>query len=186
MSLLIYTYTDEKYSIFAVPYVFFALKHNPSACVEICFDNLLDFLDKNKNALAVLEKEFPGKYHFRQATISKSSGVIPNTIRFIDPPELKSEYLYIGDIDLLIFDDIMKVHTELMNDSGLSYSNIIRKNTVLTNTPRLSGLHFCRFDDYFPLPDLSDIDLTTANDEFVLYEIMRRKGVKLSTDFNLR
>ncbi|MGN4964090.1 hypothetical protein [Aeromonas dhakensis] len=186
MNLLIYVYADEKYSMFAMPYVYFALKHNPSACVEICFDNLRDFLDKNKHALSILEREFPGKYHFRQATISKSSGIIPNTIRFIDPPELKSEYLYIGDIDLLILDDIMKIHTSLMKDSGLSYSNIIRKESVSTNYPRLSGLHFCYFDDYFPLPDLSDIDLSTANDEFVLYEIMRRKGVDLSTDFNVR
>ncbi|MFM5247445.1 hypothetical protein, partial [Aeromonas caviae] len=186
MSLLIHLYADEKYSMFAIPYVYFALKYNPSACVEICFDNLCDFLNKNQNAIDILENKFPGKFHFRQATIPKSSGVFPNTIRFIDPPELKAEYIYIGDIDLLILDDIMKVHTTLMENSGLSYSNIIRKDSIGTNAPRLSGLHFCYFDDYFPLPDLSDIDLTTANDEFVLYEIMRRKGVKLSTDFNLR
>jgi hypothetical protein len=186
MELLIYVYADEKYSMFAIPYVHFALKHNPQACVEVCFDDLESFRSKNINAIKILEEKYHGRYHFRQATILRSSGIIPNTIRFIDPPELKANYIYIGDIDLIIMDDIIATHTDLMKKSGLSYSNVIRKESINTSYPRLTGLHFCHYNDYFPLPDLSDIDLATANDEYVLYEIMKRKGVNLSPDFNIR
>lgn len=186
MELLIYVYADEKYSMFALPYVHFALKYNPLACVEVCFDDLNSFLIKNKNAIKILDEKYHGRYHFRQATILRSSGIIPNTIRFIDPPEMKANYIYIGDIDLIILDDIIATHTGLMKKSGLSYSNVVRKESINTSYPRLTGLHFCHYHDYFPLPDLSDIDLSTANDEYVLYEIMKRKGVELSLDFNIR
>lgn len=186
MKLLIYVYADEKYSIFAVPYVHFALKHNPLAHVEVCFENLELFQFQHDSSIKILEENYSGRFHFRQSTISNTSGIIPNTIRFIDPPELKSEYIYIGDIDLLIMDDIINIHEGLMHESGLSYSNIVRKESIHTGYPRLSGLHFCKYNDYLPLPDLSDIDLCTANDEYVLYEIMKRKGVELSLDFNIR
>ncbi len=186
MELLIYVYADEKYSMFAIPYVHFALKSNPLASVEVCFDDLDSFISKNSDAIKILDAQYNGRYHFRQATILRTSGVIPNTIRFIDPPELKAKYIYIGDIDLIIMDDILATHFTLMEKSGLSYSNVVRKESLNTQYPRLTGLHFCSYDDYFPLPDLSDIDLSTANDEYVLYEIMKRKGVLLSKEFNIR
>jgi len=46
----------------------------------------------------------------------------------------------------------------------------------------MSGLHFAKMDAHYPLPDISDLDLVRANDEQVLYEIIRRKGLPIKHD----
>jgi len=112
--------------------------------------------------------------------------MVPNTVRFVETPQTKCEYLYIGDIDLLVFDDVSKIHLELIEKNSLPFSNILRREYAESEAPRLSGLHFCRYDDYYPLPDLEDLDLAFENDENVLYEIMRRKGMMVPKEFQTR
>ncbi|NJK64482.1 MAG: hypothetical protein HC921_18935 [Synechococcaceae cyanobacterium SM2_3_1] len=61
--------------------------------------------------------------------------------------------------------------------NNLPFSNIIRPGTLQSEFPRLTGLHFAPFQLQYPLSDVSDISLSEANDEFLLYTIMSRKGV---------
>jgi hypothetical protein len=185
--LLFFTYADLKYDFFAVPYAYFALRNNPGAYVEICLENLDSFYSRQKPAVDMLERIFPGRALFRQAeSIKKNKAIVPNTVRFVEVPITKCEYLYIGDIDLLVFDDVLQIHLGLIAENSLPFSNILRREQANSSAPRLSGLHFCKHEDYYPLPDLQDMDLSVENDENVLYEIMRRKGLMVPLDFQTR
>jgi hypothetical protein len=185
--LLFFTYADSKYDFFAVPYAYFALRNNPHAQVEICLENVDSFFARQKTAVDALDRTFPGRVLFRQAEcIKQNKAIVPNTVRFVEVPVTKCEYLYIGDIDLLVFDDVLKIHLNLMAENSLPFSNILRREHSDSDAPRLSGLHFCKYENYYPLPDLEGLDLSLANDENVLYEIMRRKGTMVPVDFQIR
>ena len=58
-----------------------------------------------------------------------------------------------------------------MKKLGINYSNIIRPN----DPSRMSGLHFSKWDSYYPIPDLSKINLFD-NDEKILKQIVEMKG----------
>jgi SAM-dependent methyltransferase len=62
-------------------------------------------------------------------------------------------------------------------DSGLPYSNIVRDKSK-----RLSGLHFTKYDAYYPLPDIADLVQSVYNDEELLYSIVERKGFLYNND----
>lgn len=186
-NLIFFTYADRKYDFFAVPYAYFALKNNPEAIVEICFEDYLGFLDNQNEAVELLNKIFPDRFLFRQAeSVEKYKGIIPNTVRFVEKAQREAEYLYIGDIDLLVFDDVLQVHLKLINDYKLPFSNIIRVKKNESDVSRLSGLHFVKYSDYYPLPNIDDMDLATVNDENFLFECMSRKGIMVPPSFQLR
>lgn len=185
--LLFFTYADSKYDMFAVPYAYFALLNNPNSLVEICLENENLFYAKYKDAIELLELIFPKRTLFRQSTyIKNNKNVIPNTLRFVEVPKLKAKYLYIGDIDLLVFEDVCETHLDLMKTYDLPFSNILRVSSNDTKNPRLSGLHFIDYDLYYPLPDISDLNLTIENDEYVLYECMKRKNLMVPLSFQIR
>lgn len=185
--LLFFTYSDCKYDLFAIPYAYFALRNNPNSLVEISLENADKFFAKNRVALEILQKIYPSRTLFRQAkVVDKQKNIIPNTVRFIEKASLQAEYLYIGDIDLLVFDDVLRIHVDLIHKHNLPFSNILRKRPSEKDKPRLSGLHFINYDTYYPIPDLSDIDLSKENDEHVLYECMRRKGLMVNEEFQER
>lgn len=182
-SLLFYTYADKRYAIFALPYAYFALRNNPSARVEILLEDAKEFQKVYSGGIRVLNELFPHQVTFTQSRTPRNAHVIPNTIRFIEQPTSRAEYLYIGDIDIMVMDDVLDIHLSYMRKFTLPFSNVIRQASP---TPRLTGLHFCRFTDYYPLPDISDLDLSTRNDENVLYEIMRRKNLMVPSSFRHR
>ncbi|WP_127021611.1 tetratricopeptide repeat protein [Rheinheimera mangrovi] len=173
INLLFLTYADKKYEQFAIPYVWFALINNPDSFVEIKLEDEIGFRARYKDALVVLSNYFENQYAFTQSVFSTNE-VIPNTIRFLEEPSVQAKYIYIGDIDLLVFDDVLGVHTSFIDKYSLPFSNIVRD--PFAEKPRLSGLHFCSFENYYPKPDLSDLDLKNENDEHVLYLYMIRKG----------
>ncbi len=185
--ILFFTYADEKYDFFAIPYAYFALRNNPNSKVEIILANYDKFAKNNAEALDRINHLYPKRTVFRQSElIKKNKKIVPNTVSFIEKPITVSKYLYIGDIDLLILDDVMNIHLRLIEENNIRFSNMIRANTVNTPKPRLTGLHFVLYEDYFPLADLSDLDLTVENDEYVLYENMKRKGYMVPASFQIR
>lgn len=185
--LLFFTYANNAYSLFALPYAFFALNANPNSRVEIILEDLELFIDEYGDGIKALEDIFPGQAVFRQSlTVKNKVKCKPHVVRFIEEPVTKSDYVYIGDIDVLIFEDILELHKGFMDEHNLPFSNIIRKGTESTQFPRLTGLHFCPFEKMYPLPDLEDINLNARNDENVLYEIMIRKGFMVPTHFRHR
>lgn len=185
--LLFFAYADVRYACFVAPYVHFALRNNRDAIVEICVDDFEGFSARASAALAVLHQIYPGRFLIRQSEVSgRFDRIIPNTIRFVETPQLVADNIYIGDIDLLVFDDVLAIHRKYMTAASLPFSNVLRQEHVASSRPRLSGLHFCPYKLYYPLADISDLDLAKENDEFVLYELMRRKGVMVDAAFQER
>ena len=184
--LLFYTYADKKYDFFAVPYVYFALKKNPDAFVEVALEDYDDFFQRNCPSVELLHEIFGDRFLLRQSRIAAELNDHPNVIRFVEAPVSTARYVYIGDIDLIVMQDVLQIHEGLIEKHGIPFSNVIRPSSVRDGVPRLSGLHFCPYELMYPLPDISDLDVHTLNDEHVLYKIMERKGVMVPTDFNER
>lgn len=171
MSLLFFSACDSEYEQFVAPYIFSALFFNPSARVEICLQDPDAYARKHNSSLDVISNKFPGRFLIRSGNFSEK---FRNSVRFLERPEMSSEYTYIGDMDILILEDILPYHLDSMKQTGLPYSNVVRPNST-----RLTGLHFTRTDAYYPLPTLDGIDLK-RNDEMLLYQLVERKGHKPS------
>lgn len=183
-SLLFFTYADARYDFFAVPYAFFALTHNPHSYVEIVLEDYDGFVKKHNQSIEKLESKFPGRTIFRGRTPGIPKKTIPNTVRFLEEPKTSAKYVYIGDIDILIFEDVAKIHIEKITQLKLPFSNIIRDPSA--EKPRLTGLHFAEMDKQYPLADVSDLDLSKENDEHILFEMMRRKGLHVPESYRFR
>jgi len=184
--LVIFTYADKKYSLFVIPYIYFALKHNEDAFVEVVVEDLSYFLSHHSDGIKQLDKMFESCFEIRESSLTeKYANCTPNVKRFIEPPLNEAKYVYIGDIDLLILENITSVHEQIIQDNNLEFSNIVRQ-PIVHGKPRLSGLHFCEFKKMFPLPNIDDLDLLSLNDEHVLFEIMARKGYTIPHSFKLR
>jgi tetratricopeptide (TPR) repeat protein len=185
--LLFFTYANEKYELFALPYAYFCLRNNNNAKVEIILENATAFHQKHQSGVDALNEIFPNQVIFRQSTtVAKGIKYKPHVIRFIEEPTTKSEYIYIGDIDIMIFEDVFEIHSAYMNANNLPFSNIVRTGTEKTAYPRLTGLHFCPTSLMYPLPDIEDLDINARNDENVLFEIMQRKGPMVPLSFRDR
>lgn len=183
VDLLFITYADRKYEMFVIPYIYFALKNNDNSFVETILEDKHGFVQRNKVAIDIMEKMFPNQFGFKQSSFV-GQNIIPNTIRFLEPPSTLSKYVYIGDIDLLVFDNIQEIHLNLIRKNIIPFSNIIRDPNA--EKPRLTGLHFCEYDKFYPAPILSDIDLRKENDEHVLYLYMMKKGLMVDSTFRSR
>lgn len=186
-SLLFFTYANKSYELFVIPYVYFALSSTKDSYAEIILEDAESFLAENKLGLSILEELFPNRFLIRQSEVAESNKSLkPHVVRFMEQPRLSADYVYIGDIDIAIFEDVYTLHKTFIDREELPFSNIIRLGTEKTNFPRLTGLHFCRWDKMYPLPDISDIDICNRNDENVLYEIMQRKGFMVPLNFRER
>ena len=182
--LLFFTYADKKYDFFAVPYVYFALISTPGSKVEICLEDFELFKSKYSRGIEALEKRFPNRFLFRQSKLASSGlKILPNSVRFLEEPELKSEYIYIADIDIMVLENVLDVHLDLIKKYNLPFSNVIRKKS---NPPKLSGLHFSSWHSYYPISDYSDLDVGSINDEELLYLLMSRKRLMVPESFNSR
>jgi hypothetical protein len=110
------------------------------------------------------------RVHLREPGNDAPRVAMQNTYRFVVPPESKADFVYIGDVDIMIVDDVWIKHKRVF-ERGLPYSNRVRHNTT-----KLTGLHFTRYDTYYPLPEIRDIANEFKNDEEVLYQIVKRSG----------
>lgn len=177
VSLLYFTCANRAYDDFVPLYVASGLWHAPGSRCEVGLEDLQSFEENHREALDLLLTWYGfDRILLRTANqFKESTRILPNTVRFIDEPNWSAEYIYVGDVDFLILRrDLQKQHITFMHKMGLSYSNSVRPNTR-----RMSGLHFSRYDALYPLPALTDLDLTKMNDEEVLYEICLRKGLEI-------
>ena len=136
---------------------------------------------KEEKALNYLRKKYSYskiliKYNFfiQNETGSYYDGnkVGVNSVRFISQPKIKNKYVYITDVDMLIF--VENFYLYLIDDMyrrNSTYSNIVRPNTH-----RLTGLHFIEYDSFYPIPKQQ---LYNINDEMLLYNIVESKGIKI-------
>ena len=95
--------------------------------------------------------------------------LMANSYRFLLQPFLRSEFVYIGDVDVLLTENVLQKHQSFV-DSSLPYYNCIRPGTH-----RLTGLHLARYDHLYPL-DPVVWDYSQLNDEEILYKIYELRG----------
>ena len=143
--------------------------------------NLNRLTNKEEKALDYLRKAYPNSkikidYNLFEKNETgiyyKNYKVQPNSVRFISQPKIKDKYVYITDIDILIF--VENFYLELIDDMkrrNNCYSNILRKNKI-----QLTGLHFTEYDCYYPIMSINNTDI---NDEKLLYNIMKSKNIKI-------
>jgi hypothetical protein len=168
--ILIYTCANNGYEDFAPLFVATALWANATAFVEFGMPDPSRF--ENDAAIAFLRDRFPERFELTSVDFGNST--LPHTVRFISQPKNSASYIYIIDSDLLILDRRFPAnHLAFMENTGLPYANSVRDRDR-----RMTGLHFSRWDAYFPLPDISDLP-PQMNDEQVLAEMVHRKGFPL-------
>jgi hypothetical protein len=174
-TVLFLTYADCRYESFAITYILSVLSHVEGSLVEIFVDDAPAFAKRFEPALAVLSELF-GSKRFRvsqveQALLAKKP--LPNSIRFLVTPTFSADFVYIGDVDIIVLEqDVLAQHHRFMHHTGLPYSNSVR----LTDHSRMSGLHFSSFKAYYPVPDVSDLDTRRLNDEVLLRILCERKN----------
>ena len=173
-SILFYTCVNEKFWAFGLLYPIFVLNSNPGAKVEVGVENHLRFTHKFKHIISFYEKEYPGRVRFSAVSFTQkrlfdSRKIVPNSVRFVTQPKLKADYVYIGDADILITEEVASQHLANIEKHHLDFSNVVRPNKN-----RLTGLHFIAYDKMYPLPSLRGINLGKCNDEDLLYQIIQR------------
>jgi hypothetical protein len=170
---LIFAHATEGYYPFVLPYLFFVLTTNEDVVVEVTVEDASVFASRFSAGLDHLRRVFPCRQFVVRQT--KISGVRPNSVRFIEEPDLVADNIYIGDVDIMILDpNLTIVHEHHMTETHLPYSNMQREGQ-----DKLTGLHFSRMDSYYPLADISDLDLQSLNDEELLFQLVRRKGLPI-------
>jgi hypothetical protein len=184
--LLILTYANRTYEMYVLPFVHFALRNNPGAHVEILLEDERAFHADRAAGIELLHAFHAGRFTLRQSLVARDAPhTAPGTVRFIEQPQRTSSYVYIGDIDILVFEDLLCIHLGLMRKHDLPFSNVIRKGSVEKGYPKLSGLHFAPHALQYPLV-VPDMDLRAENDEHVLFQVMKNKGVMVPVDFAQR
>lgn len=169
--LTVFTVANTNYEAFVMPYIVSVLAHNSDAVVEIALQNPGEFLAANREAIEVLDRHFEGRYLISPGDFSRLPA---NTVRFVETPKLVNEYVYIGDIDILILEPIMSVHLENLKRTGLPYSNILRPPEYQA----LTGLHFSRWDAFYPHAPNARLDRLNT-DEGTLYDLVQARGLPL-------
>ena len=178
-SVLFYTCVNTKFWGFGMIYPLFVLMTNPGAKVEIGVENYRRFHRKYRHISDFYDKYFPGKVLFSPVAFDRwmwhgRQKIVPNSVRFVTQPKLKADYVYIGDADILITEEVASQHLANIEKHHLDFSNVVRKGRK-----RLTGLHFIAYDKMYPLPSLRGINLGKCNDEDLLYRIIQRKGLKM-------
>lgn len=172
--LNIFTCADKAYEDFAPLFAISCLLSNPEATVEIGLEDVDAFLLQHGSAMQpILDAAGEGRLCLRSVPFQTPDGrrIVPNSVRFLTEPAIRSEYTYISDIDIITLDrDLVRKHLLHMRRTGLPFSNMIR-----AETDKLTGLHFTRHDALYPLPDCSDLPLSTLNDEVLLKTIVERR-----------
>lgn len=158
--LLLFYMSDQRYEYFIPLFCYFAFKSNPEAAIEIW--------TPNTNKFGYLTNFFDVQTY---PLDPKARNV--NMLRFLHEPNRKYPYTYIGDIDILLMESIMKAHLPLVG-KGVPLSNMIRE----TNPPRATGLQFVISDPYFKdtrelRKELMKLYYPQRNDEWVLYNLIK-------------
>lgn len=170
--LLFYTAATGFYHNFIAPYALFASHFNKEVTLEFLVWNVGKCKEMHGKALEAIEAENNCKIILRNRPKKLPPLLHDNSLRFLVPPKApveEYEFIYIGDIDIFITQNICKVHAGFV-DSELPYSNICRPGCN-----KLTGLHFARTKYLYPLPKKIK-QYSELVDEEILYKIYELNG----------
>lgn len=177
-----FTTCNGDYKNFIPIFILSHLYHNDDCHVEIGVDNI----DPNLNlSLNKLKEIYNDKFKVKVINLNyitlngKKYPSIQNTFRFVKTPDIKSQYVYITDIDIICLqNNLSDLHIKDLDNKNLPYSNIVRpkKDNNQTNR-RLTGLHFTPYDNYYPIPEYQDLcdKGLLYHDEVFLYELIKKR-----------
>lgn len=186
--LNIFTCCNNVYKDFIPLFILSNLYHNNDCIIEIGVDDVN--YPQIQESLEILKINYKDKFdvykvNFNEVEVSgKTYPIIPNTVRFITTPKIKTEYVYISDIDIINLEkDLLYTHTKNINKTKLPYSNIVRPSKN-----RLSGLHFTPYNNYYPIPNYFDLceKGLLKHDEVFLYELVKKRFPKFNYDETFR
>lgn len=169
--VIFYTYANRAYYPFAILYPLFVLNSNKNAIVEIALENANVFREMYKNIIGFYNENYPNRVYFHQLDFHNKKKVQHGTLRFITQPHWKAKYVYIGDVDIFVLEDILQSHLDNIKNNNLDFSNMKR-----VGIKKLTGLHFIEYDKMYPIDQEFDF---TINDEMVLFRLMKEKGYKI-------
>lgn len=175
----VFTCADTKYQDFSLLFALSNLYHVDNSVVEIGLEDPEGFAADNRRALSLLDETFGhGRVILRGARFQVNGRrVRPGTVRFLETPS-PAEYVYITDIDIITLDPALPdAHIAFMKRRNLPYSNSVR----IPDPSRMSGLHFARYDDWYPLPVVEDL-IDRMSDERVLRAICERKRLPVQEE----
>ena len=187
--VLVYTCTDEQYSHYIPLFCNTILRADKlkQIDIEIC-TSLYKLSNEEEKALDYLRNKYTYSkiiIHYNtfikniSGTFYNNTKLSTNSVRFVTQPTIKNKYVYITDVDMIIFVD--NFYLDLIDDmkrKNNSYSNYVRYGTN-----RLTGLHFTEYDAYYPVPKQTNYKL---NDEELLYNIVKSKGIKIDSETEYR
>lgn len=182
-----FTCCNDLYADFAPIFALSSLYHNDDIIVETGFETN-DSIIKLKNQINFINNIYPNKFIVRQVPfarfnhLGKKISVAPNTIRFIETPTIKTDYVYISDIDIICLErNVSSIHIDHITKNKLDYSNIIRENTKNSQFKRMTGLHFTKWENYYPINNFSKLENKgiLSHDEVFLFEILKERGLKI-------
>ena len=126
-------------------------------------------MKENEKALRALKQHTASsRYLIRKGEFRTAA----NSVRFLETPKVRTEYVYITDIDMIILGKATDYHISVMNETKLPYSNLVQMSK--TFGPVLTGMHFTRFDAFYPVsvPKGTDVGM----DLKLLYDMISAKG----------
>ena len=167
-----FTACSSGYDHFVLPWITSALIHNPDAVAEVLVE------DENQFKIGIKQLRLNFGDRVVISSMSKQwadwteKAWRSSAIRFLEMPSIKSDYIYIGDIDIIILEPILAGHLHHMEVLNLPYSNIVRSG----GHKRMTGLHFADFDKWYgSIKDLSCYQKwygsEVTNDEQLLYHM---------------
>lgn len=134
--LVFFNSADNGYEKFIIPYVYFANKFNPNATFEF----LVSCKDYNslRDTIVAFKNQFKIDIILRNRN---NSNISADKLRFLEQPLTKSKYTYIGDIDILICENLLNYNISKLYQFKTIIHNYVRPNAK----DKLSGLHFCHY-----------------------------------------
>jgi hypothetical protein len=179
-----FTSCNKNYQFFIPIFIHSILFHNNNCDIEVIVDDIN--LEENINTcidfICSKYKESNVKIRigdFNDINLNnKIYKKCPNVIRFIETPSIKNEFVYICDIDIIFLQqNIQDIHIIDMNKTKLNYSNIVRPYIDAENK-RLTGLHFTKWNSYYPIPNFDDliVKLYLNLDEVFLYNLVSKNN----------
>lgn len=174
--LLFFTYANAKYHVFATLYPLFALESNPDAAVEIILSDYKLFEKQYSNIMQFYDATYPGKVRYTSVEVRN---ILPNSVRFVIEPTLKARYVYIGDVDIFLMEDVLSYWLSFMERHQSDFGNVLR------NPNQLTGLHFIPYDKMYPVVIPKGTDLLRTLDEVLLCRILREKNLRFPVNATL-
>jgi len=175
--LFFYAVEKEAYLQFVLPFLYFAEKYNPGSKFEIAVVNG-DVPKWISDGLSIMKS--PGDISVYSLE-SKSTAAIS---RWLFEPRTPSEFVYTGDIDIMISEPVAPYHVGRMEECGSCYSNTVRPN----NSGRMSGLQFMSREWYARTRTAREKRISNKNstrgmnDEVVLMDIVRESGLPVISE----